>query len=129
MPVIGGGGYYGGYYPPVYSQTVVVPAPTTTAVVETAQPIAGQLASTTPTEKPPRSLSELAASLMGRLRAFEDPMADLGFTPVINATGVILHTNLGRASWPRAAIQAALVAASQVIETEAARRVHDDAVV
>jgi L-seryl-tRNA(Ser) seleniumtransferase len=60
----------------------------------------------------PRSLEELADALNARLRWFEDPMAELGFHPVINATGVILHTNLGRSRWPWAATQAALVAAS-----------------
>jgi L-seryl-tRNA(Ser) seleniumtransferase len=36
-----------------------------------------------------------------------------GFPPVvINATGVLIHTNLGRSSWPQAAIDAAVAAAS-----------------
>jgi L-seryl-tRNA(Ser) seleniumtransferase len=38
--------------------------------------------------------------------------ASTGPTPVINATGVIVHTNLGRAPWPRAAIEAARAAAA-----------------
>jgi L-seryl-tRNA(Ser) seleniumtransferase len=38
---------------------------------------------------------------------------DTGWTSVINATGVLLHTNLGRAAWPAAAIDAARLAASQ----------------
>ena len=62
---------------------------------------------------PARSANDLAASMLGRLSWLDDPMSELGFAPVINATGVILHTNLGRASWPWAATQAALVAASQ----------------
>ncbi|HET9851399.1 MAG TPA: L-seryl-tRNA(Sec) selenium transferase [Candidatus Limnocylindrales bacterium] len=60
----------------------------------------------------PRSLEDLADAVNARLRWFEDPLAELGFHPVINATGVILHTNLGRSPWPWAATQAALVAAS-----------------
>ena len=35
-----------------------------------------------------------------RRRARLEDLADTGLTPAINATGVIVHTNLGRASWP-----------------------------
>jgi L-seryl-tRNA(Ser) seleniumtransferase len=53
-------------------------------------------------------LPDLAAALAARLDGF----AGSGLVPVINATGVILHTNLGRAPWPAAAIRAAIEAAS-----------------
>jgi L-seryl-tRNA(Ser) seleniumtransferase len=59
---------------------------------------------------PPRPLAELAEVLAGRLAELEGP-AGAGLVPVVNATGVILHTNLGRAPWPRAAIEAATTAA------------------
>lgn len=45
--------------------------------------------------------------------------------PVINATGVVLHTNLGRAPWPARAIEAAAAAAgycSVEIDLESGRR-------
>jgi L-seryl-tRNA(Ser) seleniumtransferase len=45
--------------------------------------------------------------------ALDGPSLRAGLTPVINATGVLLHTNLGRAAWPAAAIEAARLAASQ----------------
>ncbi|HET7704051.1 MAG TPA: L-seryl-tRNA(Sec) selenium transferase [Candidatus Limnocylindrales bacterium] len=53
---------------------------------------------------------DLAEAVLDRLERLGDP--DLTMPPhVINATGVIVHTNLGRAPWPRAARLAAIAAA------------------
>ena len=63
----------------------------------------------------PRPTEALAADLVARLASLDDPgaaAAGSGLVPVINATGVILHTNRGRAPWPEAAIAAARLAAS-----------------
>jgi L-seryl-tRNA(Ser) seleniumtransferase len=62
----------------------------------------------------PRSLAALAAELAGRLSEIVRP----GLPRVINATGVILHTNLGRAPWPEAAIEAARKAAAGYVMLE-----------
>jgi L-seryl-tRNA(Ser) seleniumtransferase len=62
----------------------------------------------------PRELSAMAAELAERLSASarQEP------TRVINATGVIVHTNLGRAPWPEAAIEAARRAAGGYLMLE-----------
>jgi L-seryl-tRNA(Ser) seleniumtransferase len=70
---------------------------------------------------PPTDVPALAAEVVAVLSRFDGPGAperipsteilDSGPTPVINATGVIVHTNLGRAAWPRSAIEAARLAA------------------
>jgi L-seryl-tRNA(Ser) seleniumtransferase len=60
---------------------------------------------------PPTGLDALADDVRVRLSAFSDPLRS-GLTQVLNATGVILHTNLGRAPWPAEAIEAAMRAAA-----------------
>ncbi|NJD29766.1 MAG: L-seryl-tRNA(Sec) selenium transferase [Chloroflexi bacterium] len=62
----------------------------------------------------PRTVDALAGAVVGSLEAYGSPSgAGVGAAAVINATGVLLHTNLGRAAWPAAAIAAAArVAAS-----------------
>jgi L-seryl-tRNA(Ser) seleniumtransferase len=63
---------------------------------------------------PPRTAEALGGEAAGRLAA----LADLSLTTTINATGVILHTNLGRAPWPAAAIEAAIAAAGSYLLLE-----------
>ncbi len=58
--------------------------------------------------RPPR---DLADDLVARLERLDGPDA-VGFVPVLNATGVLLHTNLGRAPWAAEAIAAARRAAA-----------------
>jgi L-seryl-tRNA(Ser) seleniumtransferase len=59
----------------------------------------------------PSSLEALADDVAGALASLADPGRS-GLVPVINATGVILHTNLGRAPWADEAIEAARRAAA-----------------
>jgi L-seryl-tRNA(Ser) seleniumtransferase len=58
-----------------------------------------------------RAIEELADAIARRFEGFE-ALENSGPVAVINATGVIVHTNLGRAPWPAAAIQAAAEVAS-----------------
>ena len=58
--------------------------------------------------------------LMARAAAIASQMAT-GLTPVINATGVVLHTNLGRAPLPGSAARAVARAASHYTDLEVDR--------
>jgi L-seryl-tRNA(Ser) seleniumtransferase len=62
----------------------------------------------------PRPVDRLAADVDARLRSLDS----LAVPNAINATGVIVHTNLGRAPWPRAAIEAAAAAAGEYLVLE-----------
>ncbi|MBA3875551.1 MAG: L-seryl-tRNA(Sec) selenium transferase [Anaerolinea sp.] len=71
----------------------------------------------------PRDVAALGAATVATLEAFDGSVGagrvpDAGPTRVINATGVIIHTNLGRAAWPRAASEAARRAAEGSILLE-----------
>lgn len=64
----------------------------------------------------PGPADELLATAAGRASRVVS-----GLTPVINATGVVLHTNLGRAPLPEAAARAAARAASSYTDLEVDR--------
>ncbi len=72
-----------------------------------------------------RSVESLAVALATRLDAWRQPRG-AGLVGAINATGVLLHTNLGRAAWSRAAIDAAAMAAASAslleLDRETGRR-------
>jgi len=63
---------------------------------------------------PPATVDELADALVAMLNAWLHPAAVVA----INATGVIVHTNLGRAPWPAEAIAAAEAAARDYLLLE-----------
>jgi L-seryl-tRNA(Ser) seleniumtransferase len=62
----------------------------------------------------PIDVASLARSVAGRLEAQFAP----AFTPVINATGIILHTGLGRAPLAEEAISALVTAAATYVPLE-----------
>ena len=61
-----------------------------------------------------RTAAELAAAAAGRLAAYPGT----GMLPVINGTGVIVHTNLGRAPWPTVTAHAAAALATDYLLLE-----------
>jgi L-seryl-tRNA(Ser) seleniumtransferase len=77
------------------------------AVVATARAVVAEERERLIGGRQPTTVETLAEALVRRL----DTLAAPGLVPVVNATGVILHTNLGRAPWPEAAIRAAEAAA------------------
>jgi L-seryl-tRNA(Ser) seleniumtransferase len=64
-----------------------------------------------------RDIEALAAAVVQQLADYAGEPAETG-PGVINATGVIVHTNLGRAAWPRAALAAAERAAREPVLLE-----------
>ncbi len=62
----------------------------------------------------PRAVDDLADEVASRLVG----LGEHALTATINATGVIVHTNLGRAPWPQAAIEAAEAAARDYLLLE-----------
>jgi L-seryl-tRNA(Ser) seleniumtransferase len=58
-----------------------------------------------------RAIEELADVVVERLDTWATPSA----VGAINATGVIIHTNLGRASWPAEAVAAAAAASGSLL--------------
>jgi L-seryl-tRNA(Ser) seleniumtransferase len=64
-----------------------------------------------------RPPAALAHEVLRRLAGFGGPDG-AGLETVINASGVIIHTNLGRATWPRVAVEAASRAAADSVLLE-----------
>jgi L-seryl-tRNA(Ser) seleniumtransferase len=62
-------------------------------------------------------VERLADAVLDHLAGVEAAWS-VGLEPVINGTGVIIHTNLGRAAWPAAAIAAAAQAAREPLLLE-----------
>ena len=79
------------------------------AVVAVARKIVGDERARLASGDGAMAIDALGAELLARLATLEAGSGPIG---VINATGVIVHTNLGRAAWPRAAIEAAAAAAA-----------------
>ena len=62
----------------------------------------------------PRAIDVLTETARARLETY----TGVGVEPVINATGVIVHTNLGRAPWPASVAQGALALAQDYLLLE-----------
>ena len=75
----------------------------------------------------PRDVASLADAVDALLRKSQDAFLD-ELVPVINATGVIVHTNLGRAPWPEEVAKLATAAATSSLllelDRETGRRGH-----
>ena len=76
-----------------------------------------------------RTMDALVDAYLARTRWLDDPMVGprgVGLLPAVNATGVVLHTNLGRAPWPwhasQAALQASTVPSMLELDPETGRR-------
>ncbi len=65
-----------------------------------------------------RSREEWASALLERLPADIAAAEELPLRPVINATGIVIHTNLGRAPLPEEAIRALAATAGRYVNLE-----------
>jgi L-seryl-tRNA(Ser) seleniumtransferase len=84
------------------------------AIVDVARAVVADERELLATGAEPRSVTALVDEMTTRLDGFGAP----GLAATINATGVIVHTNLGRAPWPQAAIEAAGAAAHDYLLLE-----------
>ena len=88
--------------------------PSVDAVVNAARAIVDDERRRLASGRAPRSVEALGAEVAARIDSF----AEAGPLPVINATGVIVHTNLGRAPWATAVAEASAVLASRYLLLE-----------
>ena len=65
-------------------------------------------------DEPPRDVASLTVAALTRLEAFVGTSVEA----VINATGVIVHTNLGRAPWPASVATASAALANEYLLLE-----------
>jgi L-seryl-tRNA(Ser) seleniumtransferase len=82
------------------------------AIAETARDVVAAERATIAAGGTATPLETLADTVMATLDGYAGGPTGGDLTVVINATGVILHTNLGRAPWAKAAIEAAARAAT-----------------
>ena len=94
------------------------------AVAEAAREVIAEERSSLAAGLDPRDPSQLAEAARSRLGSF----GEAGLIPVINATGVIIHTNLGRAAWPSVVADAVAMSVQEPLllelDRETGRRGH-----
>ena len=88
--------------------------PSVDALVNAARAIVDDERARLASGDPARPVEALGDEVVARIESF----AEAGPIPVINATGVIIHTNLGRAPWAAAVAEASAALASRYLLLE-----------